>query len=283
MPPLDSTSTSLHALSVKNPRFSVHPLFWTERHLLFVKCVFQERFDEHREVTARKDHHEHLTACAKDLATDPCAVLKRCWVEDLLTRPGGHLAYDNHMVDFFYAKRRVLNIWCDVFRPAENITLPDTPIGFYRYDADQKRRKKLHVRPSHDNRPNDPVKRLFERKFQSVTPEDWRNDPFIVCILISLAQRLVRKKQLAKVYFTRLLVTNMSDKTHAYIYKADFPHQLLECFDRPARPMDDVVFPTIDYTAVRFQPYATFSERLEIHLLGAGDASSVAVASSSKE
>lgn len=121
------------------------------------------------------------------------------------------------MVDFFYAKRRVLNIWCDVFRPAENITLPDTLIGFYRYDVDQKRRKKLHVRPSHDNRPNDPVKRLFERKFQSVTPEDWRNDPFIVCILISLAQRLVRKKQLAKVHFVsqaiRCLTLTCTNKT----------------------------------------------------------------------
>jgi hypothetical protein len=56
------------------------------------------------------------------------------------------------------------------------------------------------VRPPPDDRRNDLVKRFFEREFQSLTPEDWRNDPFIACILISLAQRLVRNKQPANVY-----------------------------------------------------------------------------------
>jgi hypothetical protein len=62
----------------------------------------------------------------------------------------------------------------------------------------------------------------------------------------------------------------MSDQTHAYIFRADVPHEVLECFDQPARAMDDVAFPIIQYTAVPFQPYSTFSERIELHLLSAG-------------
>jgi hypothetical protein len=90
----DPLPVSLDALSINNPSFPVNPLFWTQRHLLFVNCVFQELYDQHRDVMPPEDHDEHLTACAEELATDPSAVLKRTWVEDLLTRPGGQLSHD---------------------------------------------------------------------------------------------------------------------------------------------------------------------------------------------
>jgi hypothetical protein len=70
----------------------------------------------------------------------------------------------------------------------------------------------------------------------------------------------------------------MSDQTNAYIFKANVPHEVLECFDQPARAMDDLAFPTIQYTAVPFEPYSTFSERIELHLLSAVDAGPVTLA-----
>ncbi|SPJ76441.1 uncharacterized protein FTOL_06173 [Fusarium torulosum] len=57
MSPPDSPPTSLHALSVNNSRFA-------------------KLNDTHKSVTLHKDHHEYLTECAKNLATDPCAELK---------------------------------------------------------------------------------------------------------------------------------------------------------------------------------------------------------------
>ena len=67
---------------------------------------------------------------------------------------------------------------------------------------------------------------------------------------------------------TRLLVTHISDSTHAYVYKADIQEELLECLDNPKRSMDHFAFPTIGWVKVPFVPYATFADCLQSQLTG---------------
>ncbi|KAM0427680.1 hypothetical protein ACHAQK_011944 [Fusarium lateritium] len=258
-----STPKSLHSLSVTNPRFAVNPLFWTSRHLALVKCSFQQIEDAHTDVEPRENHQDYLTEYAQELAMNPVAGLKFFWICDILHRDGSSVVYDTDSAGFFYAKRRVHRVQCRIFSTSENDEAQVNPIiGFYEYNVDQERCNKLRTK-----RANGPVKRLIARKIQRVTPEDWRKDPYIICLLLAMAQQQWRKGLKVDVYQVRLMVTHMTDQKHACVYKADIPQQLLKGLEYPRRSMGN--FPTVNYTKVPFEPYKTFSERIELHLLGA--------------
>jgi hypothetical protein len=77
---------------------------------------------------------------------------------------------------------------------------------------------------------------------------------------------------------THFIVTNESDKQHAYIFKANFPYQLLECLDDPTHSFDGHIGSlTIYYIKVSFKPYASFSGRILLHLVGSGYVSGLGI------
>ncbi|WZH50196.1 uncharacterized protein QYS62_011440 [Fusarium acuminatum] len=251
----DSTPKSLHRLCVDNPRFAVTPLFWTSQHLAAVNCSFRLVDDIHGDdVKPRHDHDDYLDKCAEKLATSTRAHMKPFWLDETLLRPDGCLSYDTDIVTFCFAKRRIFQV--------------EPIIGFYHYNVDRERQNMLQVKPAPRGQINNPVKRLYDHKIRRVTPPDWRNDPYIVCLLLTMAQDSWRTSQRTGSYPTRLLITHQSDQTNAYVFKADIPYQLLKSLDNPKRSMNDFAFPLINYTPIPFQPYSTFSERIEIHLLG---------------
>jgi hypothetical protein len=53
----------------------------------------------------------------------------------------------------------------------------------------------LQVKPAPRGQINNPVKRLYDHKIRRVTPPDWRNDPYIVCLLLTMAQDSWRTSQ----------------------------------------------------------------------------------------
>ncbi|KAF4496739.1 hypothetical protein FAGAP_7090 [Fusarium agapanthi] len=61
----------------------------------------------------------------------------------------------------------------------------------------------------------------------------------------------------------------MADSNDAYVYKADVPYQLLESLHCPTRSIEDFDFPDVNYVKIPFEPYSTFSERVQVHLAGA--------------
>ena len=117
---------------------------------------------------------------------------------------------------------------------------------------------------------NNPVKRLHDIRFRRAVPPDWRQDPYLICLVLSKAQLHQRRGTVALAGYiqTRLLVTRMSDFAYAYVYNADIPRELLEYLDNPKRSMDDFTFPIIGWVKVPFVPYATFADRLQSHLTG---------------
>jgi hypothetical protein len=72
----------------------------------------------------------------------------------------------------------------------KEMCLPDANpiIGYYKYNADKERQQKLDAPPGPGGVNNDPFQRICDIKYRQVTPADWRHDPYIVCLLLSLAQ-----------------------------------------------------------------------------------------------
>jgi hypothetical protein len=64
-----------------------------------------------------------------------------------------------------------------------------------------------------------------------------------------------------------LLVTNKSDTTHAHIFQADIPYDVLETLDHPTLDMENIKWPTIRHIQVPFEPYSSFAERIVVQLV----------------
>ncbi|KAF7557803.1 hypothetical protein G7Z17_g463 [Cylindrodendrum hubeiense] len=137
-----------------------------------------------------------------------------------------------------------------------------------------------------------PVRCLCQRKLSKVTPQTWSQDPYLVCILLSMAQSLARKSHSAQpgVYVvpssvwrllnsallnsahlskTRLLVTTKSDSAFVHLFEAEITSELLDILDDPALSMTHVSWPIIRHSKLPFQPYSTLQGRLMARLVGA--------------
>ncbi|KAM0210075.1 hypothetical protein ACHAQD_010891 [Fusarium lateritium] len=266
---------SFHSISVEHPGFATHPKFWTSNHLSLVNCRFEEIqiHDTHDCASPCKAKPSGLALSARRLARDPSPGMKFFWATEILLRKAGPLTPVKTQLSFTYARHRIrlADSDCHVQRVKDDRSVRqlDPIIGYYMYNVDQERQSMLRVPPSRACE-NDPVKRLYNIRLRRVTPENRLNDPYLVCLLLSLAQLQRRQLQVPKtvLFLARLLVTYMSDKTYAYVFKADIPHQLLDCLDNPTCSLDDVTFPTIYFIKIPFEPYDTFTERMETHLVG---------------
>jgi hypothetical protein len=62
-------------------------------------------------------------------------------------------------------------------------------IGYLNYtNVSGIRWHKCQPRQHHRGRDNSPVRRLSGKKPARVTPKEWKEDPYFVCVLLSLAQ-----------------------------------------------------------------------------------------------
>ncbi|EMT72166.1 hypothetical protein FOC4_g10004022 [Fusarium odoratissimum] len=126
-------------------------------------------------------------------------------------------------------------------------------------------RPKRHPVPGFSN---SPAERLSQRRLRDLTPDLWFEDPYLVCILLSLAQlQWQRRKTTPEAFSVRLLVTNASDTTHAHVFQAYIPSKLLHALDNPTEDIDNLVWPAIQHVQVAFEPHASFSERIAGQLL----------------
>lgn len=270
---MPSSATSLHTLSVQNPRFHIHPLFWTSYHTSIVNCTFQQ-VDNHDTKVYRNNPFDDTADDVKRLATDLGPRKKSVWVQSMFRRPGSPITYISQSPYFSYNKHIVhhtcadLSVFC--IKKEKVVDYDDPIIGYYRYNLSKERRQMLCPSRAPRGLTNNPVKRLYDIRFRRAVPKDWRQDPYLICLILSMAQLHQRKGTVALSgdIQTRLLVTHISDSTHAYVYKADIPQELLECLDNPKRSMYDFSFPIIGWVKVPFVPYATFADRLQSQLTG---------------
>ncbi|KAH6973874.1 hypothetical protein BKA56DRAFT_592675 [Ilyonectria sp. MPI-CAGE-AT-0026] len=70
-------------------------------------------------------------------------------------------------------------------------------MGYFHYQTlVRKRRERLTPRPHPGRGNNGPVRRMYRRKLSKVTPQQWSRDPYLLCILLSLAQSQARMSRL---------------------------------------------------------------------------------------
>ncbi|EXL98055.1 hypothetical protein FOIG_09614 [Fusarium odoratissimum NRRL 54006] len=165
---------------------------------------------------------------------------------------------------FLYNKIRFHTSECEVFKTRDMYNLERRPIiGHFQYEELVK--PKRHPVPGFSN---SPAERLSQRRLRDLTPDLWFEDPYLVCILLSLAQlQWQRRKTTPEAFSVRLLVTNASDTTHAHVFQAYIPSKLLHALDNPTEDIDNLVWPAIQHVQVAFEPHASFSERIAGQLL----------------
>ncbi|KAF9770110.1 hypothetical protein IL306_012388 [Fusarium sp. DS 682] len=285
---------SLHTICVENPRFHVHPVFWTSKHLEVLHCHFnhldsaalsppppplwlgcepeQDESDEQDEQDEPYEPFEPdkpgLPWFVQMLLNEPSPEVKAICVTMFLRPHGVENARDRPR--FFYNQRQFHMPECEVYQTNSLHKLEQQPmIGYYQYEDLIKRRKRANTPKQHPGTSNLPVERLYQRRLRNLTPALWFEDPYLVCVLLSLAQLQWRSKRRStlEAYPVRLLVTNVSDATHAHVFRADIPSKFLHALDHPTHDMAGLVWPAIQHVQVPFEPHATFSERIAAQLL----------------
>ncbi|CVL06932.1 uncharacterized protein FMAN_12024 [Fusarium mangiferae] len=269
---------SLYRLCVENPRFFVQPIFWTSKHLQVLHCHFKH-------LDSSSAPPPFPLPPAPPFASHGGPDLTQDLIHSILNVQYAHTKFASfaqlmhpygvisclRRTPFFYNGLWLHMPTCKVFESDDVHKFEQKPvIGCFHYDVLIKQREQARVPKSHPvpGASNLPVERLYQRKLRKLTPALWFEDPYLVCVLLSLAQlQWKRRESMTEAYFARLFVTKASDKTHAHVFRADIPSKILHGLDNPTEDMDNLVWPAIQHIQVPFEPHATFSERVAGQLL----------------
>ncbi|KAF5024691.1 hypothetical protein F66182_3230 [Fusarium sp. NRRL 66182] len=282
------TKTSLHKLCIENPWLYKHPLAWTGQHVDLVGCSFFHVSGDDNSPPASPAPQSQKVVYQDDKELEPSARqarrfalsstpgMKMCAIGHLLAFPAGQLVSAGDHPVFSFAGRKVHAPECYLFA-LRSALLASPFVGYYHYDtvAWERRRKFIKIPTNPGRGGNLPVARLCQRRLKKATPPRWSEDPYLVCILLALAQaqaQACKGPSSHDTFTTRLLVTTEADKTNAHVFKAIFPSTLLKTLSRPT--LDHVAWPVIQHTQVCFEPYASFGERIASHLLDCQGATS---------
>ncbi|KAF5971630.1 hypothetical protein FBULB1_9107 [Fusarium bulbicola] len=277
MEELTPITKSLHRLCIENGRFQVHPLFWTSKHLQVLHCQFNHVNSGSPSFSlppspplSPSNNNDRDLARLVPMMTDGEFASCRFACFSVMMRARGIINASTRPY-FVYNKLKLHVPECEVFTLSDAYKLEVRPVvGHFQYDELVKMRKRALKPPRHPvpGLSNLPGKRLYERRLRELTPALWFEDPYLVCVMISLAQIQWKiRKGTGNAYFVRLLVTSTSDTTHAHVFQADIPPKLLRALDNPSEDMDNLVWPAIRHIQVPFEPHASFSERVAGQLL----------------
>ncbi|KAF5556407.1 hypothetical protein FNAPI_5757 [Fusarium napiforme] len=273
---------SLHGLSVKNSWFAKHPVFWTSQHLDLLGVRFEHLDGPRHAVQPRRENSVklvpvkiifHIMRFAS--VREPEDKLESAFY--LLCVPGSPLMPKSDPPKFFYAKRAAHETLSYVFhvdRPSPRVQPPVVGFTYYRaFNWDRKRRYTPRKHPmSEYGETNGPGEAICQILLRKVTPQKWEEDPYFVCLLLSLAQAqaIEQKKEKEKpdAFPVRLLVAVDGDTDFAHVFQAEIDARILKAFDEPTFNFNGVPWPTITHSKVAYGPYLTFPDRLLAEVLG---------------
>ncbi|KAF5578435.1 hypothetical protein FPCIR_11567 [Fusarium pseudocircinatum] len=137
-PPMPNSS-SLHRLSIDNPWFAVHPLFWTPQHLHLLHCLFQHLDSAAPAASASPSKPRYndpdLALHSQKLSKNRSSIVKSLSVGHLLGHHDSLLEKVSGSPCFLYARHRVHLPNCRVFQMRPRTMLKQRPIvGHYHYN-----------------------------------------------------------------------------------------------------------------------------------------------------
>lgn len=131
------------------------------------------------------------------------------------------------------------------------------------------------------------LRRISKEKHARVIPKEWTEDPYFVCILLSLAQlqenrlnpprptdylvsipclsncdrspHLVFPAHTPK---SRLLAVSPFDQEFIHLYEAQIPSAFLRMLDKPTTATIEANLSVIKHRKIPFKPFETFQERI---------------------
>ncbi|KAF4953495.1 hypothetical protein FGADI_5829 [Fusarium gaditjirri] len=272
-----SPNQSLRRLSVENSWFATHPILWTSQHFDLLGVRFQHFDGPLHAPQPRGDDAVELDAVTvvfhvTRLATVPSTKMKLKSALYLLCAPGSPLGPKPYRAKFFYARRPVHETLCHVLHVAKPCPQKQPPvIGCTYYKAINRERQRRYTPKLYPKfGANTPVERLCQLYLRKVTPGNWAEDPYIVCLLLSLAQAQWIKQNGDKpeTFPVRLLVAVDEDKNFAHVFQADVDAHILKALDEPRLKLNGAAWPKVTHTKVAFQPYLTFPNRIVAEMLG---------------
>ncbi|KAL7791939.1 hypothetical protein V8C37DRAFT_140108 [Trichoderma ceciliae] len=133
---------------------------------------------------------------------------------------------------------------------------------------------------------NYPILRLYDKKWKKICPPDPLYDPYIVALLISLAQKKrgylqsinskeevmagMLSSQVLSTFYSKGKCKEKSEEAFLgwmYLYTADIPSSLLDMFDHPNVPPSAPPSIQVKITTILYRPLATLRARLLALLL----------------
>jgi hypothetical protein len=216
---------SLHRISIDNPWFAVHPLFWTLEHLYLLHCHFQHLDSDFTTSSLPSSAADKRLRVHSRLLANGSPIIKLISVGHLLRHQGSPLEKVDGSPTFRFARRYVHSPECHVFQVRRTDIQPPPIVGYYHYNniaRDREEALRPPSPPSHrDGCYNNPVRKIYQRRLRNVTPALWTEDPYLVCILLSLAQLQWREGQ-----SPRPTTFNVSISLHSlFLIPLTFPRQ----------------------------------------------------------
>ncbi|KAF6525076.1 hypothetical protein HZS61_010871 [Fusarium oxysporum f. sp. conglutinans] len=182
------------------------------------------------------------------------------------------LASRRYAAKFFYARRPVHETLCHVLHVAKPSPKKQPPVIGYAYykDINRERQRRFTPRLHPKSDINHPVERLCRLYLRKVTPDNWSDDPYIVCLLLALAQAqsIKQREEKPETFPVRLFLVVDGDKNYAHVFQADVDAHILKALDEPTLDLNGVAWPRITHTKVALQSYLTLPGRIVAELLG---------------
>ncbi|OHW99902.1 hypothetical protein CSPAE12_01377 [Colletotrichum incanum] len=123
--------------------------------------------------------------------------------------------------------------------------------------------------PHQTRRPSRPTASLYRIHLARITPADPTRDPYVVALLIALAQS--QRRNLIRAggpsadssgFRVHVLLGDVSDETHLHVYTANIPAASLDRLGDSRWTPQNPTRVVVHSTEVPFQPHSTFQQRL---------------------
>ncbi|KAK0736349.1 hypothetical protein B0T21DRAFT_366758 [Apiosordaria backusii] len=298
-------------------RLFVHPLLWTRRHLGLLGCEFSDDgilspppspttvlpSPTHNQSGIGNDNkatwvERHFAEQYSDTNKARCLATSerlhdKCWS---LTQLLKEFECYRDQVRFRFACRVVANLPCKYLALSSQSPSPRRGLAQLGYlhlaELARHRRIKLSRRSNNLGPPNPQDLHYIQKQLRLLTPNNRYEDPYLVALLIALAQKQAQGQRLGdrdrdnindddarhklfggatNVSSQMLLVTSPGDTTWLHIYTSNISPEFLDKLDRPSRPSRPPPADTdtqsrlgmvISHRRLAFEPYGTLSQRL---------------------
>ncbi|KAH7303563.1 hypothetical protein B0I35DRAFT_446442 [Stachybotrys elegans] len=248
-------------------RLAVDPLCWTACHLQLLQCSFTDPVEA--SPTARRDFAKRNGLCfiLRTLESRKAAG-RRSGINNLISHAECPLKSRQNLS--FHFNSRIYKLECTAFYDRRQAQSPAIAAYIDREWISQMRREALYPR---DDMNGNNVKGLevYRKMLHSITPENPIAEPYVLAMLIGMAQEqqiagLISPSQQDEqlshnpVFNVRVLVSS-KDKEKMHLYCADFTSAFLRKLDDLDLPAEPSVV-SIRIIAIPYEPHESLRDRL---------------------